>query len=147
MTQFSTKCFQHACKTIIRALLLSTTILLLSCGTSNDGGGGGGGSSVIESTNIPILFNGEDSGYKILVFLANYSHQISPSFGSDGDAEFSEEGDTLTVRFHPTNEYSDTDGHGAANQYFLYVGLFAPPLSLDAEGNVIRGGMPERKSI
>lgn len=148
MTRFSTPCFQLARRTITRALLLSTTILLLSCDTSTTGGGSsGGGLSAVESTNIPILFNGKDSGYKILVFLANYSQKVTPGFGADGDAEFSEDGETLTVRFHPTNEYSDTGGHGAANQYFLYVGLFAPPLSIDADGKVIRGGMPERKSI
>jgi hypothetical protein len=147
MILFSTKYCQHARKQIFAALLLFPLILLLSCAPSSDGDGGGGGSSVVRPTSIPVTFNGVDSGYKILVFLANYSQKVLPSFGPDGDAEFSEQGGTLTVRFHPTNRYSDTGGHGAPDQYFLYVGLLAPPVSLDADGNVVPGGMPKRKSI
>lgn len=129
-------------------LLLFFLVASLSCKNSGDGGGDvDGGSNAIASTNIPFMFDGVDSGYKVLVFLANYSREVSPVFGPEGDAEFNEEGDTLTIRFHPTQEYSDTGGHGAPNQYYLYVGLFAPPLSLDSQGNVIEGGMPERKSI
>lgn len=108
---------------------------------------GGGGLNAVRSTSIPVLFDGEDSGYKVLVHLANYSRTVQPTFGEDGDAELSEDGDTLTVRFHPTHRYSDTGGHGAADQYFLYVGLIAPPLSEDGEGGIIEGGMAERPSV
>jgi len=106
-----------------------------------------GGLNAVSNTSVPFLINGEDSGFKVLLHLANYSSTVRPSFGPDGDAEYSVDGDILTVRFHPTQSYNDTGGHGAPDQYFLYAGLMAPEMSDDGEGGIVEGGMPERMSL
>jgi hypothetical protein len=126
----------------MRILFVLMTFCALSCADSS-----GGGLNATQGTSIPFLFNGEDSGFKLLVHLANYSRKVQPVFGPEGDAEISEEGEILTLRFHPKNEYSDTGGHGAANQYFLYVGLLAPPMSEKEDGTILEGGMPERMDV
>ena len=130
-------------KAMPRTLVVFSLLCCVACAPKEQGGG----LNVVQTTSVPITFNGEDSGYKVLVFLANYSHQVHPTFGVDGDADVSEDGEVVTVHFHPTHTYNDTAGHGAADQYLVYAGLLAPPLSKDADGNVIPGGMAERHSV
>jgi hypothetical protein len=122
--------------------LLLLAILFAGCAPPE-----GGGLNATQKASIPFLINGEDTGYKLLTVLSNYSRMVQPMFGPDGDAEVLESDDTLTVRFHPTQKYLDVGGHGAANQYFLYVGLLPPPLSEDGEGGILEGGMAERPSV
>ncbi len=107
----------------------------------------GGGLNAVMSTSVPFLLDGRDEGHRVLVHLANYSSKVQPTFGPDGDAEVEVDGDGVTVHFHPTHSHQDTGDHGAPDQYFLYVGLMAPPMSEDADGNVYAGGMAERPSV